>query len=380
MCGVFYLRPKFLTMRYRIEIWTIKQLLDMFDQKRLTLNPPYQRNEIWTERLQRDLISTIKKGLPIPNFFLHERDRNSFDVADGQQRTRAMLQYRNGEISDNAKIKFQHEASFLNYKLSVQIIDSSVSQDEIMEFYVKVNRAGLKLNTAELRKADNFDSRILSVLERLTESLEFKAIDIFTKRQQDRMVDREYIEELAALLLFGVQDKKESAIKKLYESEGTLTTEQLKEMEKEFKNILALVNRMQSQFDFAGSRYSQRNDFYTLFQFIHEVSPQSDNFFRTCFEVLFTIAPDISPSNDECEPFQDYALNCVSQSNSKKAREHRIGFFKDLLLNESSTPNHTQQAILDYYDLVTGVLLKQNGNYFTIDAQKISPKFLLEAQ
>jgi len=367
-------------MRYRIEIWTIKQLLDVFDQKRLTLNPPYQRNEIWTEKLQRDLISTIKKGLPIPNFFLHERGGNTFDVADGQQRTRAMLQYRNGEISDNAKIKFNQEANFLEYKLSIQIIDSSVSREEIMEFYVKVNRAGLKLNTAELRKADNFDSRILPVLERLTESQEFKEIEIFTKRQQDRMVDREYIEELAALLLFGVQDKKEAAIKRLYESEDSLTTEQLSEMEEEFKRILALVNRMQSQFDFADSRYSQRNDFYTLFQFIHEVLPQSDDFFRTCFDVLFKIAPDISPSNDECEPFQEYALNCVSQSNSKKARENRIGFFDDLLLNDTSTPNDTQQAILDYYGLATGVPLKQNGDYFTIDAQKISPKFLLEAQ
>lgn len=367
-------------MRYRIEIWTIKQLLEMFDQKQLNLNPPYQRNEIWTEKLQRDLISTIKKGLPIPNFFLHERASGGFDVADGQQRTRAMLQYRNGDISDNAKIKFNKEANFLDYKLSIQIIASSVSQEEIMEFYVKVNRAGLKLNTAELRKADNFDSRILGVLERLAESQEFKAVEIFTKRQQDRMVDREYIEELSALLLFGVQDKKEAAIKKLYESQNNLTAEELSQMEQEFKRILTLVNRMQSHFDFANSRYSQRNDFYTLFQFIHELPNQNDAFFRVCFDILFKIAADISPSNDGCEPFQDYAFNCVSQSNSRKAREHRFKFFKDLLLNESPSPNETQKAILDYYGLDIKESLIINGHYSTIDAQKISSKFILETQ
>lgn len=367
-------------MRYKIETWPIKKLLEIFDQRRLKLNPPYQRNEIWTEKLQRDLISTIKKGLPIPSFFLHENGNNGFDMADGQQRTRAMLQYRNGEITDNSKIKFNQEASFLEYNLSIQIIDSSVSQEEIMEFYVKVNRSGLKLNTAELRKADNFNSRILPILESLTESQDFKLIGIFSQRQQDRMIDREYVEELTALLLFGIQDKKEAAIKRLYDSEDSLTLEQLGEMKQEFQRILALVNRMQTYFDFTGSRYSQRNDFYTLFHFIHELPDQDDAFFKVCFDVLFKIAPDISPSNDECEPFQDYALNCVSQSNSKRAREHRLAFFKALLLNTTPNPNDIQKAILDYYELGFDEPLKQNDKYFTIDTQKISPKFLLEAQ
>ncbi len=367
-------------MRYRIETWSIKQLLERFDQKQLNLNPPYQRNEIWTETLQRDLISTIKKGLPIPNFFLHERSNGEFDIADGQQRTRALLQYRNGTISDNAKIKYNNETNFLEYKLSIQIIDSSVSQEEILEFYVKVNRAGLKVNTAESRKASNFSSTILAILEELTQSPEFKAVEIFTKKQQDRMIDREYVEELAAFLLFGVQDKKEAVIKKLYALESNLGEAKLKDMEQEFKRILALVARLQNHFDFTNSRYSQRNDFYTLFQFIHELPNENDAFFIGCFDVLFKIAPDISPSNDDCEPFQEYALHCVSQSNSRKAREHRITFFRDLLLNNSATPNDTQKIILEYYDLDSDELLSQNGNYFTIDAQKISPKFLSESQ
>jgi len=366
-------------MRYRIETWSIQKLLDTFDRKQLNLNPPYQRNDIWTEKLQRDLISTIKKGLPIPTFFLHEKKDGLIDIADGQQRTRALLQYRNGDISDNAKIKFNNEIEFLEYKLSVQIIDSSVSQEEIMEFYVKVNRAGLKLNTAELRKADKFESKILPVFERLTQSSDFKAVGIFSQRQQDRMIDREYIEELAALLLFGIQDKKEAAIKRLYESESGLSDARLNKMEADFNHVLGIVARMQEYFNFSDSRYSQRNDFYTLFHFIHELSNEDDAFFKGCFDVLFKIAPDISPSNDECEPFQDYAINCVSQSNSKKAREQRLIFFKELLLNTSQIPNYTQQAILDYYEMESTSSMMLNKGYFTINAQKISPKFLSEA-
>lgn len=362
-------------MKYKIEAWPISKLLSEYDRKRLNLNPPYQRNDIWIEKTQRALIATIKSGMPIPNFFLHERQDGGYDIADGQQRTRALLQYRNGEITDGQQ-NFYGEREFLDFMLSIQIVDLSVSQDEIMKFYVKVNKAGSHLNTAELRKADNFESRLLPLFERLAKSVEFKSVEIFTPKQQGRMIDREFIEELAALLLFEeIQDKKESAIKRLYGSENEFSDAQLNEMEGEFKRILALVTRMSTYYDFSNSRYSQRNDFYTIFHFIHKQKGGSDDFFKKCFEILFKIAPDISPSNDKCEPFQDYALHCVSQSNSKKAREQRLYFFEALLLNESTVPNKIQQNILDYYNLNWGTSMRQNGIFFTLNPELISPKF-----
>ncbi len=362
-------------MRYKIETWTIEKLLDTFNNDRLNLNPPYQRNDIWTEKAQIDLIFTIKKGLPIPNFFLHEQ-ANGYDIADGQQRTRALLQYRNGEITDGMKNKYAKERDFLDYKLSVQIIDSNVTESEIMEFYVKVNRSGLKLNSSELRKADRFESRILAVLEDITQSYEFKSLNIFTSKQQDRMIDREFVEELATFLLFGIQDKKEAAIKKLYGTEITLSDEDLSKMKSNFKNTLSIINTLGESFNFSKSRYSQRNDFYTVFQFIHENYQLGFEFFKKCFDVLFKIEPDIKPSNDRCEPFQDYALHCVSQSNSKKAREHRIYFLNQLLLNKSSEPNNIQKLILKYYDVGIENGMIQNSGFFILNPEALVSKFI----
>ena len=53
----------------------------------------------------------------------------------------------------------------------------------------------------------------------------------------------------------------------------------------------------------------------------------------------------ITPSNEECRPFMDYAINCVSQSNSKRARELRLRFFENILCNEVEGGNETLREI-----------------------------------
>ncbi len=35
-------------MNYHITKWKIKDLIELYEEKRIRLNPPYQRNEIWS--------------------------------------------------------------------------------------------------------------------------------------------------------------------------------------------------------------------------------------------------------------------------------------------------------------------------------------------
>ncbi|MDO4719876.1 MAG: DUF262 domain-containing protein [Peptostreptococcaceae bacterium] len=48
--------------------------------------PPFQRNYVWDEKRASRLIESIILGLPIPQVFLYEQEKNSFFVIDGQQR------------------------------------------------------------------------------------------------------------------------------------------------------------------------------------------------------------------------------------------------------------------------------------------------------
>ena len=45
-------------MKYKHDIWTIKKLLDLYKKGKIVLNPPYQRNPIWTAKDQQMLIDT----------------------------------------------------------------------------------------------------------------------------------------------------------------------------------------------------------------------------------------------------------------------------------------------------------------------------------
>lgn len=48
--------------------------------------PPFQRNYVWDEKQASKLIESIILGLPVPQVFLYEQEKNSFYVIDGQQR------------------------------------------------------------------------------------------------------------------------------------------------------------------------------------------------------------------------------------------------------------------------------------------------------
>ncbi len=361
-------------MRFIIETWTIRKLISVHAKGHLNLNPPYQRNDIWTEKGQEQLISSIKEGMPIPNFFFHKKNKNLYDVADGQQRTRAILAYLSKEISDFQRNFFNNEKDFLEYLIPIVILSKEVTEEEIRSFYVKVNNSGLRVNKPELTKSKYFDTKILKLVEGLTELESFKQLGIFTDKQEERMIDREFVEELIAQIVYGIGDKKNN-IKRLYEENQDITTKELNALKSSFEEVLLVCTDLSEKFDFKETRYAQKNDFYTLFGFIlNNISIKRTSFERF-FSLLVKIQQDISPSNEKCEPLQYYAYRCVSQSNSKSARQDRLDFFTSLLLNEAEEPNQIQRALIKYYHLKEDDTIKV-GKYLTLKPDNIKAKFI----
>jgi len=63
-------------------VLTIKNFLDTGAVK----VPRYQRNFVWDRPRASKLIESLILGLPVPQVFLYEEARNSFQIIDGQQR------------------------------------------------------------------------------------------------------------------------------------------------------------------------------------------------------------------------------------------------------------------------------------------------------
>jgi len=358
-------------MKFHTETWTIERLIDFLEKDKIDLSPPYQRNFIWSKSDQKELInSIIEKKYPIPNFFLrYDDERKKYEMVDGQQRTRTIYGFFKSNIRgvikelDDPVLK-----EFLEFELTFVFIDEVDENESIEEFYARVNKTGRKLNKPELYKAEYFYTEFLALNEELAGCEEFAKLDIFTATSINRMNDIDFVSELVALLVFGISDKKDKVID-LYENDISLN--QKEDIKTRFRSILTIVNLLDLVYPIRKSRFRQRNDFYTLFGFINrfmnEFNPQS---FVYYYKVLILISEDISPSNEFCRPLKDYAINCVSQSNSKKARINREKFFIDLFINNKSEPTSVQSDLLEYYELTASDLIRID-NYFTISLNSI---------
>ena len=67
-------------MEFEFKEWKIEDLITLYTEGKLDLNPPYQRGDIWTLLAKKRLIDTMKIGFPLPAFFLHLKDENNFEM------------------------------------------------------------------------------------------------------------------------------------------------------------------------------------------------------------------------------------------------------------------------------------------------------------
>lgn len=341
-------------MKWDYERWTIEKLLDLYDTGKINLTPDYQRNPIWTSKSQKCLIDTILSPQPIPNFFLLRKPENIYEMVDGQQRSRSIIDFRNGIFSSSSKEKFdKSNSAFLKYELNMTIITYLDSGESIEEYYALVNSSGLRLNVPELRKAKYYDTKFLALCSEMAALDQFTQFNLFGNSTVERMNDVELVSELLTLILVGHSEKKE-AVDRLFEDD--ITDEKVEEARGNFKFIVDILAKMNELSPLCKTRYKQRADLYTLVDFIwvnRKLTPQA---FQYYYKILLAIAPHIRPTQEHCSPLRDYARNCVSQSNSKIARIERSAFFDSLMRSPKNTPNATQEAITVFLNFVSGLV------------------------
>lgn len=346
-------------MEYKIKEWPISELIKLIDQGNIRLDPPYQRNEIWSRNAQRLLINTIKSNQPIPNFFLLKTDNDNYEMVDGQQRSRTIVNYWRGFFDDTQGVSFNEEfrddstnkdelESFRNYALSITIIEKKGENERIEDYYALVNSSGSQLNRPEVMKAKFFHTELLQLINDLAESPDFCELNLFTPSHMNRMIDVDFVAELVVLIMLGITDKKNKVDDMLNKD---ITEEESESLAVAFKKVLSHFNRFNLMEPLKTTRFRQKNDFYSLFHFIYSFSHLEEKQFDYFYILLLKLSNHISPSQENCDPLMDYAINCVTQSNSKKARENRHSFLVELLLNEEDEPNETQLAILKFFEM-----------------------------
>ena len=124
--------------------------------------PDWQREEVWPEDKKQKLIDSILRGWRLPKFYfaLTNQEPEEFEVVDGQQRLRAIWQFRDneltlppdssaltggarryGDLSDNLQDRFD------DYEIDYDQVEEA-SEAELKEFFQRLQQA-LPLTSSE---------------------------------------------------------------------------------------------------------------------------------------------------------------------------------------------------------------------------------------
>lgn len=337
-------------MKYNFTTWEIQKLVDLIKGKKIDLQPPYQRNFIWGKTDQQLLINSIEKGYPLPAFFVYKKSDNSFEMVDGQQRSETIYRFVLGKIIDLNKRNINEidKEKFLNYKLPIiEISEINESDGNISDFYALVNKRGKHLNASEVNKAQYAQSPFLQLAEKIVSSVELVELDIFSDSAKNRMNDRSLIEEILAYLHDEEITDKRVSVTTLFDK---LSEDEAKQLELKFNSVVGKIMLLNKIQPLKNNRFKQRNDFFSLFCFIHKHINESDELLTIQYKILCWIDQKnyIRPSNEDCDLFNKYALNCVSQSNSAIARKKRLEILETILLHCSGSQDSEYNDMIEF--------------------------------
>jgi len=109
--------------------------------------PPFQRNYVWDIKRASKLIESIILGLPIPQVFLYEREKNNFYVIDGQQRLLSIYFFMKQRFPKN-----EGKAKIRDYLSGIDKIDDAVIADDEL-----FSNFALKLPSPVASEKNKFD-------------------------------------------------------------------------------------------------------------------------------------------------------------------------------------------------------------------------------
>lgn len=386
-------------MDYKYSTINVRELLELTTSGKINLSPAYQRGFIWSLPDQKALIRTISKRYPLPNLFIRVLENGKMEMVDGQQRCRTIIKFYKGEIkiTNRDKIEVCNTEDFLKYTLQVAYIHNA-SDTEIREVYYYINKKGISLNDPERQKAYYSDTLFLKLAEDLSGNQSLINLDLFSDKSITRFNDREFIQELIGYLYMYNQDKSNNINlgfeglrdKKLYIEREMFTNDinesEFDSLKQSFEKILEVLSVWDSLHPLNKSRYKQKSDFYTLFCFLNKYKNLEENLLKYQYQILLLLNGKdkngeqfIRPTNDECDVLKNYAINCVSQSNSRKAREERLMFFESILLNKHSIEyienNPSLLSLVTYLSKLYSdekIDLVKVGDYYLIDLNLIN--------
>lgn len=160
---------------------SIGELINLYTDKELDIHPEFQRIYRWSEVQKSRLIESILLGIPLPSFFVAQREDGIWDVVDGLQRLSTIFSFlgiyknENDEVepplilkgteylpalegmawsettSPNKYFTIDLQRTFKREKVDLKIIKKESDDQTKYELFQRLNTFGSSLSDQEVR-------------------------------------------------------------------------------------------------------------------------------------------------------------------------------------------------------------------------------------
>ena len=231
----------------------IQDLINIYTDDELDLNPWYQRRSVWTNSQKSYLINTLFEGKPVPAIYIRhsidlDKGRSIKEVVDGQQRSRSIIGFCGNKFTarhpeHDKKIKFSQLTSlqkqkFLLTALPVGYLLGATDAD-VIDIFGRINSVSKTLNAQEKRNA-NFSGELKQFcLSYASDKVNFwRSSGVFSETRIARMDEVQFISDVVNNMMHGITDLKQGSLNNLYA-----------EYEDEFKQHTKISKRLDRVFD-----------------------------------------------------------------------------------------------------------------------------------
>ena len=263
--------------RVQYESIVIQDLINLYKDQALDLSPWYQRRAVWSKTQKAYLVNTLHEQKPVPALYIRhsldlEAGRSIKEVVDGQQRSRAIIEYYFDEFASahpehDRKVKYsqlrtteQHD--YLLTSIPVGYLLGATDED-VIDIFGRINSVSKSLNAQEKRNAAySGDFKQFCLKQAASRVALWRTYDIFTANEIARMQEVQFISDLIYNLLEGLSDFASSKLDAYYAKFDEAFPEQ-RRIEKRLDSIFNRLVKLNPEF-FRETIFTRQPLFFSL--------------------------------------------------------------------------------------------------------------------
>ncbi len=252
-------------------VMSLREIMSMFDENEIKINPIYQRGFRWTQTDKTYLIESLILNFPIPPIFVYQREDGIWELVDGLQRISTVLEFfgklpeeminKNNRLEKLSagkiltKLEGLSPEEFISthkdlalklkkYAIHVVIIDAI--ENEInngkfeYEVFRRLNTYGARLSKQEIRNVTLAlrDEELYEIMDNFTKEDIFNKVFTFGGKKLDERKDLEVILQFYMLYNIDFYQEKLNKVYDLYDLLDDISIEVQKEDMKKVLDIM----------------------------------------------------------------------------------------------------------------------------------------------